>query len=322
MAKRQARATSQQIEALVTYLEQHPHVASGKFYTLEGKNTLQGNWEELAKHLNSLTPNEKVKDYKSWKITWRDLKSKVSDKVQKLRKGRAATGNNPVNIVLSELDKRILGIIGHEYVQGLSDVPDSFPEEYTNAVETLAAGNEDVLRNVPGPIIISELPNESGGTNNLEDEDDFDEPNILIFSHESNISSTLQSASILSTSQSTSIPSTLHSRTIPSTLQSETRPTTSQSTNILENILPNAQSSRQDISSSAQSIRTRRTSSTRLGVQLHEARQSFENIADKHAEAMRMLAEAMKLQAEALVTLGQAIEKFTNRETNNKSLTH
>lgn len=67
MTKRQARATSQQIEALVTYLEQHPHVAL-EFYTLEGRNTLQGNWEELAKHLNSLTPNGKVKDYKSWKI--------------------------------------------------------------------------------------------------------------------------------------------------------------------------------------------------------------------------------------------------------------
>lgn len=33
-----------------------------------------------------------------------------------------------------------------------------------------------------------------------------------------------------------------------------------------------------------------------------------------------MLAESMKLQAEALLTLGQAIEKFTNRETNNGSL--
>lgn len=61
--------------------------------------------------------------------TWRDYKSKVSEKVQKLRKGRAATGNNPVNITISDLKKRILGIIGHEYVQGLPDVPDSFPEE-------------------------------------------------------------------------------------------------------------------------------------------------------------------------------------------------
>lgn len=47
-----------------------------------------------------------------------------------MRKGRAATGNNPININLSELEKRILGIIGHEYVQGLTDVSDSFPEEH------------------------------------------------------------------------------------------------------------------------------------------------------------------------------------------------
>lgn len=103
-----------------------------------------------------------------------------------------------------------------------------------------------------------------GHTNNLENEDDFDESNILVFSHESNISSALQSTSILSTSQSTSIPSISQSTTILSTSQSKTLPTTSQSTNILEDILPNAQSSGQDISSSAQSIRTRRNYNTKL----------------------------------------------------------
>lgn len=46
-----------------------------------------------------------------------------------MRKGRVATGNNPIDITLSELDKRILGIIEHEYIQGLTGVPDSFPEE-------------------------------------------------------------------------------------------------------------------------------------------------------------------------------------------------
>lgn len=47
-----------------------------------------------------------------------------------MRKGRAATGNNPVEIILTDLDKRILGIIGHDYVQGLPNIPDSFPEEH------------------------------------------------------------------------------------------------------------------------------------------------------------------------------------------------
>lgn len=68
MAKRQARATARQIEALVTYLEQHSHVASGKFNTLNANHALQGSWEELAAHLNSLSCNGKEKDVKSWKI--------------------------------------------------------------------------------------------------------------------------------------------------------------------------------------------------------------------------------------------------------------
>jgi len=59
-------------------------------------------------------------------------KSKVS---QKLRKGKAGTGNNPVQIILTDLNKRILGIVGHDYIQGLSNVLDSFPEGYNNNKE-------------------------------------------------------------------------------------------------------------------------------------------------------------------------------------------
>jgi len=40
-----------------------------------------------------------------------------------LRQKRSRTGNNPIDITLNELDERIL------YVQGLANVPDSFPEE-------------------------------------------------------------------------------------------------------------------------------------------------------------------------------------------------
>jgi len=46
-----------------------------------------------------------------------------------LRQKRSRTGNNPIDITLNELDEKILGIIGHDYVQGLANVPDSFLEE-------------------------------------------------------------------------------------------------------------------------------------------------------------------------------------------------
>lgn len=57
--------------------------------------------------------------------TWRDHKSKVSEKVQKLRKASVSTGDNSIEMNLTELDKRILGIIGYEYMQDFTNVSDS-----------------------------------------------------------------------------------------------------------------------------------------------------------------------------------------------------
>jgi len=64
---RQGRATRRQIEALVSYLEEHPHVASGKFNIMNAKENLQGCWEDLCNYLNSLSSDGKQKDIKSWK---------------------------------------------------------------------------------------------------------------------------------------------------------------------------------------------------------------------------------------------------------------
>lgn len=47
----------------------------------------------------------------------------------KLRAARAKTGNEAIDIQLTELDKKIIGILGYDYAEGLSECPDSFPEE-------------------------------------------------------------------------------------------------------------------------------------------------------------------------------------------------
>lgn len=52
--KRQAKATSAQIDYMVDYFVQHPHVATGKFHSLHGKADLRGSWEELVSYLNSM----------------------------------------------------------------------------------------------------------------------------------------------------------------------------------------------------------------------------------------------------------------------------
>lgn len=53
---------------MVDYLIQHPEVATGKFTTLNAKNYLQGSWEELSTHLNSMrNSTQSIKNAKSWK---------------------------------------------------------------------------------------------------------------------------------------------------------------------------------------------------------------------------------------------------------------
>ncbi|KAL4112797.1 hypothetical protein QTP88_016526 [Uroleucon formosanum] len=55
---------------MVDYMVQNPHVATGKFHTLNGKNSLAGSWEDLVTNLNNLrNPGVKGKNVKSWKET-------------------------------------------------------------------------------------------------------------------------------------------------------------------------------------------------------------------------------------------------------------
>ncbi|XP_036144484.1 uncharacterized protein LOC118646204 [Monomorium pharaonis] len=137
---------------MVDYFVINPHVATGKFISLQGQADLQGSWEELANQLNAMSKSGKEKDVASWKITWRDSKTKVSEKISKLRAARAQTGNRPVENHLTEMDKKILGIIGYDF-EGVNNSIDSFPEEQEFANEVLAAGNSEILDRAP--IVIS-----------------------------------------------------------------------------------------------------------------------------------------------------------------------
>ncbi|XP_043282269.1 uncharacterized protein [Venturia canescens] len=143
--KRQAKATSSQIDFMVDYFIQNPHVATGKFQSLHGKFDLSASWEKLAEELNQMWNDGRTKDVKSWKSTWRDNKTLVSQKVAKIRANQAATGNvTGPPVKLTERDQKILGLMGHDYVEGVES-PDAFPEEQANAIELLAEGDEDIL---------------------------------------------------------------------------------------------------------------------------------------------------------------------------------
>lgn len=61
------KATPAQIDYMVDYFVQHPHIATGKFQSLHGKSDLSASWEQLAEELNKMGKDGKGKDVKSWK---------------------------------------------------------------------------------------------------------------------------------------------------------------------------------------------------------------------------------------------------------------
>jgi len=52
---------------MVDYFIINPHVATGKFIGLHGRDELRGSWEELAAQLNAMSKSGKEKDINSWK---------------------------------------------------------------------------------------------------------------------------------------------------------------------------------------------------------------------------------------------------------------
>lgn len=65
---RQGRRNENQLSFLVDYMVQNPHVATGKFNSLHGRDAMRGSWEDLVVQLNNLrNPGVKEKDVKSWK---------------------------------------------------------------------------------------------------------------------------------------------------------------------------------------------------------------------------------------------------------------
>lgn len=62
---------------------------------------------------------------------WRDLKSRTSIKARDLRRAKAMTGNKSIkqSAELSEMELRVIGIVGAEYIEGNKDCAENIPEE-------------------------------------------------------------------------------------------------------------------------------------------------------------------------------------------------
>ncbi|XP_060810223.1 uncharacterized protein LOC132904312 [Amyelois transitella] len=113
-----------QFEMLVNFMEKHGDInkptknASGRIQTIQA-------WDRLTDLLNGDATGE-AKTTEKWKKVWSDLKNNTKKKAAKINKGARGTGVGPaLQIRLSELEERVLSIIGPQAATGLMGVPEA-----------------------------------------------------------------------------------------------------------------------------------------------------------------------------------------------------
>ncbi|XP_050310044.1 uncharacterized protein LOC126745999 [Anthonomus grandis grandis] len=115
--------SSEQKKELILFMEEHPELKSGKFTQDFSFKTAQALWIKLAGRLHSLPGAHK--DWKQWRKTWQDLKSKSKKKKTEIRNHQMGTGGGPAVADLNSYDEKILELIGPVLVDGDRNVEES-----------------------------------------------------------------------------------------------------------------------------------------------------------------------------------------------------
>nr|CAD7463835.1 unnamed protein product [Timema tahoe] len=101
--KKTLRFTAAQIAELVDYMSTHSDLASGRFSCAAGNSAMDRQWKALGKILEEHGPKKTV---------WRDLKCKVRARLADVNRASRATGNTTYAPPLTEIEKKVLAIIG------------------------------------------------------------------------------------------------------------------------------------------------------------------------------------------------------------------
>ncbi|CAG2064191.1 unnamed protein product, partial [Timema podura] len=107
--KKTRRCTSAQHAELVDYMSNHLELASGRFSCPMGNAGIEQQWEVLASLLEEFGPK---KTTTQWKTVWRDLKCRARACLADLNRASKATGNSKAVPPLTELERKVLAIIG------------------------------------------------------------------------------------------------------------------------------------------------------------------------------------------------------------------
>lgn len=156
------KASPEQLNMLLHFLEEDKELAIGKFTGLEGRIRQTNAWIKITEKLNANSGfgSGAIKTPDKWQQTWRDWKSNVKKKAFKIRKNRFTPGCN-ANTQLTEAEEKILRLIcTNTSVFGLLGVPETSAMNNTMA-PTQSTGPTDDLCSADPSTSSMKWPSES-----------------------------------------------------------------------------------------------------------------------------------------------------------------
>ncbi|XP_049886576.1 uncharacterized protein LOC126381076 isoform X2 [Pectinophora gossypiella] len=145
------RTSSSQFELMVTFMQEHGDLSKPST-NARGRMTTIRRWEELTTFLNSDGSGD-TKTTEKWKKVWSDLKNNTKKKAARIHRAASGTGGGlALTIKLTDLEQRVLNLIGMQAATGLAVAEGGFSQEI------------NIERNMPDPVEEIRLPSPSGST--------------------------------------------------------------------------------------------------------------------------------------------------------------
>ncbi|VEN50352.1 unnamed protein product [Callosobruchus maculatus] len=139
------KLTEQHWQIIVNFMELHPDFARNRVKGPTGRDTMKKLWGELASQLNSLGLGER--SIQKWQKTWTDYKYVLKRKAADIKIDLVGTGGGPPNgSLLTELDHRILCVLGSTFYEGLG-----MPENGLEFIQNQDLVQSEAIEDIAGP---------------------------------------------------------------------------------------------------------------------------------------------------------------------------
>ncbi|XP_044760896.1 uncharacterized protein LOC123318351 [Coccinella septempunctata] len=153
---RGASASAEQKKLLLDYMKKHPDLLSAKFskkFTMKDARKL---WVEISNILN--TCDGANKDWKSWRKTWHDIRSRTKTKCARKRSyGRGTSRGTLLAGPSGDFEREVLEVITNVPVEGDTSIcePNSYDQFEDNKDPQTSTAQSEVVERIAENVPIS-----------------------------------------------------------------------------------------------------------------------------------------------------------------------